>query len=228
MKKLVIIKDNKAITTSLKVAEIFNKDHKHVLDKIDKLVDNLHEPKNGLMHESEQISQYFTITTQNLKIGNGAIRQNRMYTMTRDGFVLLAMGFTGKKALQFKLAYIEAFNKMESTLTGSYSGQLGFPDQFSPAVMKALGGIVKRCASAAIREEVRNEIESIFNPDVLKNENVFKFFEMMKNALNNSVDDILCSADKKDLENRRLKKELKKANNKIAYICRTINNIEVN
>lgn len=39
-----------------------------------------------------------------------------MYYLTRDGFTLLAMGFTGKKALQFKIAYIEAFNKMERML----------------------------------------------------------------------------------------------------------------
>ena len=36
-----------------------------------------------------------------------------MYYMNRDGFSLLAMGFTGKKAIDFKLKFIEAFNKME-------------------------------------------------------------------------------------------------------------------
>lgn len=43
-----------------------------------------------------------------------------MYLMNRDGFLLLAMGFTGKKALQWKLKYIEAFNEMEETLKQGY------------------------------------------------------------------------------------------------------------
>lgn len=43
-------------------------------------------------------------------------QQHPYYNLTRDGFFLLAMGFTGKKALQFKLAYIDAFNRMEAQL----------------------------------------------------------------------------------------------------------------
>jgi phage regulator Rha-like protein len=46
----------------------------------------------------------------------GVIRKDPAYRLTRDGFTLLAMGFTGKRALQFKLAYIDAFNKMEAEL----------------------------------------------------------------------------------------------------------------
>jgi Rha family phage regulatory protein len=45
--------------------------------------------------------------------------QRPAYRITRDGFTLLAMGFTGKRALAFKLAYIEAFNKMEAALRGA-------------------------------------------------------------------------------------------------------------
>ena len=45
---------------------------------------------------------------------NGQVYQ--MYTMNRDGFSLLAMGFTGEKALEWKLKYIQAFNKMEKLL----------------------------------------------------------------------------------------------------------------
>ena len=55
--------------------------------------------------------------------------------MNRDGFTLLAMGFTGKKALQFKLAYIEAFNKMEKELEKLNSPQI--PKSFSEALMLA-------------------------------------------------------------------------------------------
>ena len=48
-------------------------------------------------------------------------RNQKIYLMNRDGFSLLCMGFTGKKALEWKLKYIDAFNKMEETLkTGDY------------------------------------------------------------------------------------------------------------
>lgn len=43
-------------------------------------------------------------------------RQSRAYDMTRDGFTLLAMGFTGKTALAFKVRYVEEFNRMEAQL----------------------------------------------------------------------------------------------------------------
>lgn len=58
-----------------------------------------------------------------------------MYIMNRDGFTLLAMGFTGKKALEFKLQYIEAFNKMEESL--SKSNQFSLPQSFSEALRLA-------------------------------------------------------------------------------------------
>jgi hypothetical protein len=47
---------------------------------------------------------------------NGGTRTETAYRLTKDGFTLLAMGFTGEEALRFKLAYIEAFNLMEATL----------------------------------------------------------------------------------------------------------------
>lgn len=53
-----------------------------------------------------------------VQVGSGATRKDAAYRMTRDGFTLLAMGFTGKKALQFKLGYIDAFNHREAKLHG--------------------------------------------------------------------------------------------------------------
>jgi phage regulator Rha-like protein len=55
------------------------------------------------------VKSYYTVEDNN--------KHYTKYIMTRDGFSLLAMGFTGKKALQWKLKYIEAFNKMEQALT---------------------------------------------------------------------------------------------------------------
>ncbi|PKX64881.1 phage regulatory protein [Lactiplantibacillus plantarum] len=97
MNDLVIMKDKQAVTSSLRVADTFGKQHKHVLESIDKLVAENPATK----------SMFATGTYDNRG------KQYPMYYMNRDGFTLLAMGFTGTKALKFKLQYIEAFNSME-------------------------------------------------------------------------------------------------------------------
>ncbi len=101
-KDIVYKKDNgQILTNSLLVAEKFSKQHKHVIDTIRKLISS-----------AENSAQFFASTTYIDESG----KKNLMYVMNRDGFTLLAMGFTGEKALQFKLDYIEAFNKMEQTI----------------------------------------------------------------------------------------------------------------
>lgn len=97
MNELVIMKDKQAVTSSLQVAETFSKQHKHVLESIDKLAAENPATK----------SMFATGAYENRG------KQYPMYYMNRDGFTLLAMGFTGDKALQFKLQYIDAFNEME-------------------------------------------------------------------------------------------------------------------
>ena len=100
MPDLVIMKDRQAVTSSLNVAENFDKQHKHVLEAINELV--------GVVENSADLFYEDTyIHPQNKQ-------EYRVIYMNRDGFTILAMGFTGKKALQFKLKYIEAFNQMEN------------------------------------------------------------------------------------------------------------------
>ena len=106
MKKLVFIENDQALTTSLKVAEVFEKRHDAILRDIRNLISDV-----GGLHkiaESSMFAESTYINQQN--------KQQPMYLMNRTGFTLLAMGFTGKKALQFKLAYIDAFNRMEAKL----------------------------------------------------------------------------------------------------------------
>ncbi|MBF7129742.1 Rha family transcriptional regulator [Pediococcus pentosaceus] len=100
MNELVIMKDQQAVTTSLQVAEVFGKYHQHVLRDIDSLKD------------VSNFGQMFSKGSEPDSYG----RDRRIYYMNRDGFTLLAMGFTGKKALDFKLKYIEAFNNMEEAI----------------------------------------------------------------------------------------------------------------
>ena len=99
MNDLVIMKDQQAVASSLQVAETFDKRHDHIIRDIEKLQKDL--PNFGEM-----------FLPSNVPDGYG--RSRKAYYMNRDGFMLLAMGFTGKKALKFKLKYIEAFNQMEN------------------------------------------------------------------------------------------------------------------
>lgn len=91
---------NQPVTTSKKISEVFEKEHRNVLRDIDALKDVLN------------FEQMFYETTEPDSYG----RTQRVYQMNRDGFSLLAMGFTGQKALEWKVKYIEAFNHMEQQL----------------------------------------------------------------------------------------------------------------
>ena len=94
-----------AVTTSYLVAETFGKAHKRVLEDIDRLgcSDGFREPNFGLSLKLRELP-------------NGGHKEERFYVITKDGFTLLAMGYTGKKAMLFKEKYIAAFNAMEQQL----------------------------------------------------------------------------------------------------------------
>lgn len=104
MKQLVVIQNNQIVVSSKDIAEHFGKDHKNVLQNI----------RDILVAENSATKFYQETTYQNRG------KDYKEYLMNRDGFSLLAMGFTGKKALQWKLKYIEAFNEMEETLKQGY------------------------------------------------------------------------------------------------------------
>lgn len=113
---LVMVSNDQVVTTSLQVAEYFDKRHADVLRQINNLI--THNAKLRLGYES--------VTYED---SNG--KKQPMYLMNRDGFTLLAMGFTGKKAIQFKIAYINAFNEMEDILR---SGQ---ENRYALSVLKS-------------------------------------------------------------------------------------------
>lgn len=104
MKQLVVINNNQIVVSSKEIAEHFGKQHKHVLEIIREIL------------VAENSATKFFQETSSVYRG----QHFPFYLMNRDGFSLLAMGFTGKKALQWKLKYIEAFNEMEETLKQGY------------------------------------------------------------------------------------------------------------
>lgn len=94
------------VADSLGVAESFGKKHKDVLESVDKLSHDI------ATQSAENSADYFIQDTYK----DARNRTQRKYLLTRDGFSLLVMGFTGPAALHWKLLYIEAFNKMEQAL----------------------------------------------------------------------------------------------------------------
>lgn len=115
MNELVFSNNGQIMTNSLLVAEKFGKNHFDVLDAIKDIfvkTENSFETENQQLTE---IQQMFILSEYEVPLNNGtnAVKKAPMYLMNRDGFSLLVMGFTGQKALQFKLDFIKAFNHYE-------------------------------------------------------------------------------------------------------------------
>lgn len=103
-KPIVNSANGKVFASSRDVADFFEKEHKHVLRDIDNLLKTLDvQVRTTLFQEVEAFHE-------------GANRQVRHFEMNRDGFTLLAFGFTGAVATAWKLKYLEAFNAMEDEL----------------------------------------------------------------------------------------------------------------
>ena len=133
---LTFVENGQVLTNSKTVSSVFNKRHCDVLEAIKRL-----EIPEDLRKRN------FPLTFNEVKMPNGAIRKDPCYNLTKDGFVLLVMGFTGKKAMAFKIKYIEAFNAMERALAAAPAPALD---------AKAIGGIVKKCAAKAVKDELEN------------------------------------------------------------------------
>ncbi|MDF8367235.1 phage regulatory protein [Weissella paramesenteroides] len=99
--QLVELQNGVATTTSLQVADVFEKNHRDVLETI-----------KNLTAENSAVKNMF----KEMTYVNSRGREYPMYQMDKDGFTLLVMGYTGQKATEFKLRYIQAFNEMEQAL----------------------------------------------------------------------------------------------------------------
>lgn len=125
------------VTTSLLVAEKFEKEHKHVLDAIRNLVAE-NSAASFLFFESqyENRGKYYP-----------------MFIMSRDGFSLLVMGFTGSRALQFKLDFIDAFNRMEEVIKRNSLIDFSNPDTVLQLAQNWKDEQVRRIEAEKVIEE---------------------------------------------------------------------------
>ena len=115
MERLVEVQGNQVVVDSRNVAQNFGKYHKDVLETIDNITK---AEKSALV--------FFKKITYQVK---GNFKKYPAYLINRDGFSLLVMGFTGRKALQWKMKYIEAFNRMEEALKHPKPKQRWLPPQ---------------------------------------------------------------------------------------------------
>lgn len=99
----IVNKEEVTVVTSLDIAETFEKRHADVLRDIEKM-----ECSDEFRERNFALSSYKSAQNKSLP----------MYYITRDGFTLLVMGYTGDKAMRFKEAYIRQFNAMEKALIG--------------------------------------------------------------------------------------------------------------
>lgn len=114
----IVNQEGNLVVSSREVASNFEKEHNDTKKRIRELEKDMGE-----------ISHNYFIKEEYKDTMN---RTQEEYLLTRDGFSLLVMGFTGQKALQWKLKYIEAFNKMEETV------QTGILDNLSTEMQALL------------------------------------------------------------------------------------------
>ena len=163
--ELVNVVDKKVVTTSLKVAEMFGKEHFHVLRDI-----------KALMEEEIGASNFGLSSYK-----NSQNKEQPMYLIDRDGFTLLAMGFTGKEALKFKVQYIQAFNKMEEELIEKAKFQL--PTTFAQALQLAATQAEELEKQQLLLEEQKPKVEMY--ETIMASDKLFSMNEVAK--LINSV-----------------------------------------
>ena len=135
MNDLVIMKSRKALTTSLKVAEVFSKNHRDVMRSI-----------KNLTAQNCAVGKMFVESTYVNRQGH----EQPMYYMNRDGFTLLAMGFTGRDAMRFKLEYIEAFNQMDELIRNE-NNLPQTPEEQLQLTMVVTNRLVKRVGKVEAR-----------------------------------------------------------------------------
>ena len=162
IEKVVIINDvNETLTvSSLQIAEHFDKQHKDVLKAITNLIKETSAQNcANLFYESTYPDSYG--------------RSQKYYECTRDGFSLLAMGFTGKVALEWKLKYIEAFNKMEKHIK---SGKTKAIDKYKEKRLE----IMAMNAKARTMKEENKRLDALIKSGKAVGLSVYDMLDLIK------------------------------------------------
>lgn len=162
--------NDQVITTSLLVAETFEKEHRNVLKSIRKL----------MSATNVAVAQMFDETTYVNEQG----KEQPMFFMNRDGFTLLAMGFSGEKALKFKVDYINAFNTMEAELKSQQTKQLSAAE----SLLQSVQLLVAHERQLAILEHNQKNMQGAISSLYDKVYGMQFETDMVKQKINNEID----------------------------------------
>lgn len=124
--------DGQPYTTSRAVADRFGKLHKNVVRDIESLLADMPDPEFSRLNFELRMFTYRT--------GKGQLREAPEYRLTHDGFALLTMGFTGRDALAWKVAFLQAFNAMEAELHRLASAKAHALDVLRPCLQPVIDG----------------------------------------------------------------------------------------
>lgn len=145
MTDLVFLQRRQALTTSLKVAEYFEKRHDAVLRAIEGAKSNLHKMVGV---EKAIIPTIYT---------DAKGEKRPMYLLNRDGFTFVAMGFTGEKAALFKWNYIQEFNRMEQILLNQQNEQWRTMRTLTKESYRTLTDAIKKLYLYAVEHGYKNK-----------------------------------------------------------------------
>lgn len=179
--------EERVVTSSRIVAEVFEKRHSDVLRSIENLSCSI-----------EFTERNFTLSTYMDTSG----KNNKEYIVTKDGFIMLAMGFTGEKAFKFKEEYIKAFNSMEEELKRLYEERINWQ------IEREKGKVIRHILTDTIKMKVKegsnkrfmypNYTKLIYK--VLFNKSFEELKEMYKIKPKESLRDYITSEELKELE----------------------------
>lgn len=147
---LIVQRDNQAFVSSREVATKFGKRHSDVIREIH---------KQFTQHSNDQVMMNFFLRTfaeQRISLDNSRKRgrpPEPHYLMSRDGFIFLAMGFTGRKAAEWKVRFLEAFNLMERTIIEQIPALKSRIAELESRSLKALPGPRKDMVPVPVMQE---------------------------------------------------------------------------
>ena len=175
--------NDQVCTSSFKVAEFFEKNHSDVVRSIDRLCDKMQSTDfqcDAKMSSEIIFEEHF----EDIPQPNGGTKKGKYFIMNKDAFTLLAMGFTGKKALEFKIAYIDAFNKMEAELKSQQTKQLSAAE----SLLQSVQLLVAHERQLAILEHNQKNMQGAISSLYDKVYGMQFETDMVKQKLNNEID----------------------------------------
>lgn len=175
--------NDQVITSSYKVAETFEKNHSDVVRSIDRLISRL-QPTDYQCDAKMRSGIIFEAHFEDIPQPNGGTKKAKYFIMNKDAFTLLAMGFTGAKAVEFKIKYINEFNQMEAELKSQQTKQLTAAE----SLLQSVQLLVAHERQLAIIEQNQKNMQGAISSLYDKVYGMQFETDMVKQKLNNEID----------------------------------------